>query len=130
MRDHVSEIRRLGGDLAAIGTGDRAYAAAFAEAEGIDFPLLVDPELASYRAAGARRAGGATFLRPRQALRAGAVSLRGHRQRTAGLHPLQLGATHVITPGGDVAFAWINDDFGDHAPVADVIAAVAGRPAT
>lgn len=127
MRDHVSEIRRLGADLAAIGTGDTAYAAAFAEAEGLDFPLLVDPELASYRAAGARRGGGATFLRPRQALRAGAATLRSHRQRTTGLHPLQLGATHVITPGGDVAYAWINDDFGDHAPPGPVIAAVAER---
>lgn len=129
MRDHVFEIRRLGADLAAIGTGDRGYAAAFAEAEGIDFPLLVDPELASYRAAGTRRAGRATFLRPRQALRAGAATLRGHRQRTTGLHPLQLGATHVITPGGEVRFAWINDDFGDHAPPGPVIAAVAGAQA-
>lgn len=124
MREHVDEIRRLGGDLAGIGTGDRGYAAAFAEQEAIDFPLLVDPELASYTAAGARRARATTLLRPRQAGRALGALRRGRRQHALGPSPMQLGATHVIAAGGDVRYAWINADLGDDAPLEDVRQAV------
>lgn len=129
MREHVEEIRRGGGDLAGIGTGDRAYAAAFAAQEDVDFPLLVDPELVSYAAAGAGRARATTLLRPQQIPAAARAIANRHRQHKLGAHPLQLGATHVIAAGGEVVYAWRNTDLGDDAPLSEVVDAVRGAAA-
>jgi peroxiredoxin len=129
LRDHGGEIRDHGGDLAVIGTGGQRYAAEFVAEERLDFPVLIDPDLVSYQAVGAGQGGAATFLRPRQAARAASVVAGGKRQHRAGKHTMQLGATHVIAPDGGVPYAWVSDDFADHAPLEEVIAAVAGRPA-
>ncbi len=122
LRERADRIRALGADLAAIGTGDRSYAADFRDAQGIDFPLLVDEALASYGAAGAQRGSLRTFLRPRQWVDGARALLSGVGNGRPGKQPFMLGATHVLTPQGRVPFAWINEDFGDNAPIDAVVA--------
>lgn len=128
MRDHIDSIRQLGGDVAAVGTGDARYAAAFRDEHGIDFPLLLDPELATYAAVGTDRARATTFLRPGQAAKAAVAAVRRGQGRT-GPHPLRLGATHVIAPDGAVPYAWVNADLGDDAPLDEVCGALRGQAA-
>ena len=61
MRDRIDEIRARGAELVVVGNGATNFAAAFREDYQLDCPLLVDPELRAYRAAGLRRvATGAT----------------------------------------------------------------------
>jgi peroxiredoxin len=127
LRDHAPDVRDRGAVLAAIGTGDLPYARELAARLRIDFPLLVDPRLRSYGVAGTRRASPLRVLDPRQAV-AAALHLVGDRVRQGrtGPHPFQLGATHIMLPSGDVPFAWVNTDFSDNAPPAEVIAALDG----
>lgn len=121
MRDNDAAITATGAAIAAVGTGGRAYAAAFKAEQDVWFPLLVDPRLASFRVAGARRGTIAQFA-GLSTLRAGFRALRRRNlQGRTGRHPLMLGATHVIRPDGAVPFAWVNDDYGDSAPVQDVL---------
>jgi peroxiredoxin len=121
LRGHAEAITATGATIAAVGTGGRAYAGAFKAEQGIGFPLLVDPQLASFRVAGARKGTLAQFANL-STLRAGFRALRGGSlQGRTGHHPLMLGATHVILPDGTVPFAWVNDGYGDSAPVEDVL---------
>ncbi|MHC4421860.1 MAG: SDR family NAD(P)-dependent oxidoreductase, partial [Planctomycetota bacterium] len=55
MRDRIDEIRARGAELVIVGNGAPHFAAAFREDYQLDCPLLVDPELRAYRAAGLRR---------------------------------------------------------------------------
>lgn len=129
MRDHEPEIAAAGGGIAAIGTGDASYAAAFAAERHIAFPLLVDDDLVSFRAVRAGRGGLAQLLRPAvvtSGLRASSQG-REHRQGRTGPHPLQLGATHVLRRGGEVRLAWVNRDFRDDAPLGAILAGL-GAP--
>jgi peroxiredoxin len=64
LRDQLPEIRARGAELVVIGNGAQHFAAAFREDMGLDCPLLVDPELRAYRAAGLRR-GRVELLSPR-----------------------------------------------------------------
>jgi len=51
LREHQSEIKARGANLAVIGMGDFHYARAFREETDITFPLLIDVDRAAYRAA-------------------------------------------------------------------------------
>lgn len=131
-REQVAQLRaaedRLadaGAGIAAIGTGDAAYAREFKARRGIGFPLLVDDELASYRAVEARRGTVAAALRPSVVARGARALWRGSRQGAPGPAPLMLGATTVVRPGGRVALAWRNDDYADTPPVEAILRALA-----
>ena len=50
MRDRVDEIRARGAELVVIGNGAAHFAAAFREDQGLDGPLLIDPDLVAYHA--------------------------------------------------------------------------------
>ncbi len=124
MRDSTDELTALGADIAAIGTGDLRYAEDFRSSYKLYFPVLVDPDLVSYRAVGAGKGTTRQLVSP-STLRSGARAvLRGNMQSRRGQHPLILGATHVVRPDGRVIFAWRNDEFGDTAPVAAILAAL------
>jgi peroxiredoxin len=124
LRDAVEDVAGLGAALAAVGTGDLAYARDFAEERDIRFPLLVDETSASYRAVGTLKASKRQLLNPRLAVASAATVARGHVQGKPGRAPMVLGAAHVIRPDGTVAYAWVNDDFDDNAPVGDLLQAV------
>lgn len=122
MRDVEHELSDAG--IAAIGTGGLRYAQDFRRSQRLDFPVLVDPELVSYRAVEARRGTLRQFTSP-AVLRAGRRALRaGNVQGRTGEHPLLLGATHAIRPDGEVIFAWRNADYGDNPPMPALLAAL------
>jgi peroxiredoxin len=123
LREALDQIRALGAELVVIGNGQPHQARAFREERDLRFPLLVDPELRAYRAAGLRR-GVASTLGPK-ALAHGLRALRkGYVQgRTQG-DPWQLGGVFVIAPGGQVAFSYVSREAGDHPEVSSVLAAL------
>ena len=125
MREHYDEIRGLGGDVVAIGTGNVKYAAAFVADEHVPFPVLVDDHGDAARAAQVRRVGFRTLLFDRRS-RAGAKAAHaaGHRIHRPGKRTNQLGATFVVGPGERVSYSHIDEHTADHAPLTEVLAAV------
>ncbi len=126
MRDRLSEIRTAGASLVLIGNGAPDFARAFREGLSLDedIALLVDPALRSYRAAGMRR-GYREVLSPRLATNAWRALQAGHRQGAVQGDPFQLGGVLVIQPGGVVVYRYVSQVAGDHAPFAEVLAALA-----
>lgn len=129
MRDRIHEIRARGADLAIIGNGAPHFAAAFREDFELDGPLLVDPELEAYRAAGLRR-GRVEILSPRLPFNAFRALRSGARQTSIQGDPWQLGGVFVIRPGGELAYRYISSEAGDHPPIDAILQALSpGAPA-
>lgn len=124
MRDGVDEIRKAGAELVIVGNGAAGFAQAFREDFAIDGPLLVDPELRAYRAAGLRR-GRVELLSPQLPLAAMRALRGGYRQTSVEGDPWQLGGTFVIWPGGRLTFRHVAGHAGDHARLDDVYDALA-----
>lgn len=123
MRDRLDEIRARGAELVVIGNGTRRFAAAFREDENLDCPVLVDPELIAYRAAGLRR-GRVELLSPRLPLNAVRALWNGHRQQEIQGDPWQLGGVLVLRPGGTLTYRHTSREAGDRAPLDDIVAAL------
>lgn len=123
MRDVLPEIRSAGAELVIIGNGSRYFASSFREELRLDCPLLVDPELHAYRAAGLRR-GRVEILSPRVPLNAVRAFLGGARQHGVHGDPWQLGGVFVIRPGGELVYRYVSREAGDHPPSDDVLAAL------
>jgi peroxiredoxin len=124
LRDHEEEIRAAGADIATIGTGGRAYAQDFKAERKLDFPVLLDPALATYGAVEAGTARLTQLVTPGTVKRGVQALTHRNVQGRTGKHPLKLGATHVIRPDGSVPFAWRNDDVADDPRPAQVIEAL------
>lgn len=124
MRDHIGEIRELGAELVIIGNGAAHFAEAFREDFDLDCPILVDPELRAYRAAGLRR-GRVELLSPRVPRNAVRALRSGSRQTGVQGDPWQLGGVFVIRPGGDLTYRYVSSEAGDHPPVEDILSALA-----
>ncbi len=123
MRDALPEIREQGAELVIVGNGNLQFAEAFREDFDLEGPLLVDPELRAYRAAGMRR-GRVEALSPRMALNAGRALASGYRQEGVQGDAWQLGGTFVIQRDGRLTFAHRSEVAGDHARPEDVLAAL------
>jgi len=123
LRDRVGEIRARGAELAIVGNGAASFAAAFREDQGIDGPLLVDPELRAYRAAGLRR-GRVELLSPRLVGNALRAFRGGYRQQGVQGDPWQLGGVFAIRPGGALVYRHLSREAGDHPPVDEILAAL------
>lgn len=126
MRGALPEIRARGAELVIVGNGRPDQAADFREAEHVENPLLVDPELRAYAAAGLRRdLGSSVNVRvlgnALRALRA------GKRQGTVQGDPWQQGGVFVIRPDDRVDFAYVSESAGDHPDPVDVLAALGPR---
>ncbi len=124
MRDGIPEIHRAGAELVIVGNGGPSFAAAFREDFGLDGPLLVDPELRGYRAAGLRR-GRVEALSPKLARSAARALRAGHRQTGVEGDAWQLGGAFVIRPDGSLRFRHVADHAGDHARLDAILAALA-----
>ncbi len=123
MREHIQEIRGRDAELVVVGNGAPHFARSFREDFDLDGPLLVDPDLVAYRAAGLRR-GRVELLSPRlpgSALRALAS---GARQAGVQGDPWQLGGVFVIRPGGELVYRHVSGDAGDHPPVEEILDAL------
>lgn len=125
LRDHYAEIQGVGGDVVAIGTGNRRYAAAFVTDEHVPYPVVVDDDGDAAAAASIRKV---PFLKlvfnPKSW--PGTIRARkaGHRVHKAGRRVTQLGATFVIGPGDRVRYAHVDEHSADHAPLGDVLGAL------
>jgi hypothetical protein len=119
------EIESRGGALAFVGNGDLQFAREFQTALALRAPVYVDPSRVTYRALGMRRGLSVTIASPaswKNTLRA----LRsGFHQGTLQGDPWQNGGLLVVAPGGRIAFRHIDESAGDHAPLGDVLAALA-----
>lgn len=119
----MDEIRTRGAQLVIVGNGAANFAAAFREDFGLDCPVLIDPELRAYRAAGLRR-GRVELLSPRLPLNAVRAVLGGSRQTGVQGDPWQLGGVFVIRPGGELMYRYVSREAGDHPPVEEILAAI------
>ena len=122
MREHYDEIRALGGDVIAIGTGNVRYAESFVADEHVPFPVLVDDHSHGAHAAQVKRVSFWRLLsdkRSREGTKAAHDA--GHRIHWPGKRTNQLGATFVLAPGNVVLYEHIDDYSADHAPVEAVL---------
>jgi len=103
----------LGAELVVVGNGSPLQAQDFKEQHDLDFPLLVDPELEAYAAAGLRRGLGSTFNLKSMGNAVRALK-GGHRQTSVQGDPWQQGGAFVITPDGAVHFEHVSQAAGDH----------------
>ena len=127
LRAHESEIKGLGARIIAIGLGGTEYARLFRQETGIEFPLLVDENLSTYRAIGLKKGNIFHLFRGDNASARKRAKAAGHRQHKMGKDPFQLGGTFVFGPGNADHFAHISQTFGDNAPLAQVIRAIPQR---
>jgi peroxiredoxin len=127
LRDSYNEISEAGGEVVAIGTGDVRYAKAFVADLRVPFYVLVDDVAAAASAASVRKVNFATLLFDPRSLKG---ALRAHRDgfrvMKSGKRVNQLGATFVVGPGSQVRYAHIDMHTADHAPLAEVLAALPG----
>ena len=124
MRDAYEEIRELGGQVVAIGTGDADQARDFVERERIPYPVLVDDDARAATAASIERVGMFRLFAPASfpgGLRAWRA---GHRIGSPGKRVDQLGATFVVEPGPRLRYSHRDAHTADHAPLSDVLAAL------
>ena len=129
MRRHQSEIEKAGARIVAIGTGNRQFATAFVHDEAIRFPVLIDDEAAAAKAIELGRTSALGLLKPSVIAGRRRAAAAGHKQKRLGERPMQLGATLVVAPGGDVLYAHMDSDVADHAPIEEVLAALGAAPA-
>jgi NAD(P)-dependent dehydrogenase (short-subunit alcohol dehydrogenase family) len=123
LRDRVDEIRAGGAELVIVGNGAASFGKAFSEDYALDGPVLVDPELRAYRAAGLRR-GRVEMLSPRLPGNALRALRSGARQSGVQGDPWQLGGVFVIRPGGELVYRHVSSEAGDHPSVDDVVSAL------
>jgi NAD(P)-dependent dehydrogenase (short-subunit alcohol dehydrogenase family) len=123
LRDQIAEIRARGAELVIVGNGAESFATAFRADFELDCPVLVDPELRAYRAAGLRR-GRVELLSARLPGNALRAFRSGSRQTGVQGDPWQLGGVFVIWPGGDLTYRYESREAGDHPPVAEILAAL------
>jgi peroxiredoxin len=126
LRDAYSDITAAGADVVAVGTGNTMYAKAFVDDEKVPFAVLIDEDGHAAEAASVK--GGAkmlvTLLTPSVVSASRRARKEGHRQHKTGSRSTQLGATFVMAPGDKVLYSHLDGDVGDHAPLADVMAAL------
>lgn len=109
----------------AVGTGDERYARSFVVDEQVPFPVLVDDAAAAARAASVKKVGFATLLLDPRSLKGARQAHRdGFRVKKSGRRVNQLGATFVLGPGSHVRYSHIDAHTADHAPLAEVLAAL------
>ena len=119
------EIRRRGADVVAIGTGDARYAGQFVADAAIPYLVLVDDDARAARAASLTNASWWRLLHPSTWAATRETWRRGYRIHKAGKRVTQLGATFVLGPGNQVRYAHLDPDSTQHAPLDDVLAALA-----
>ena len=124
LRDRHDEITELGGRIAAIGTGNRDYAAHFVSEERLPYLVLVDDDAQAARAAAVPTLSWAQLLHPRTWKASREASKRGHRLHKPGARVKQIGATFVIGVDGRVRYEHLDSDSTDHAPIDDVVKAL------
>lgn len=123
MRGRLDEIRARGAELVVVGNGTPRMAAAFRAEQQVTFPVLVDPGLAAYKAAGLKR-GVLTTFSPATVVRGIGAWRGGFRQGATQGDPWQQGGAFVLERGGAVRYAFVSDAAGHHPPPDELLAAL------
>lgn len=133
-REHVvqlyremARIRAAGAELVVIGSGTPNFIAGFREVTGFSGPILSDPDLASYRAAGLRRSMWRNFTPAVVAYGVRALARGNMQGRTQG-DAAQQGGVLVIVPPGRIIYQHISKAAGDNAAAAAVVGALETAP--
>jgi dehydrogenase/reductase SDR family member 12 len=113
LRDSIDRWQEEGVNVVVIGNGNADFAEAFRTEFQLDATLLVDPDLAAYRAAGLRR-GRLEIASPKLIQNAYRAYRGGARQTGVEGDPWQLGGTFVFDRGGDLKLAFRSREAGDH----------------
>ena len=120
------DFEQAGARLVVIGQGTPAHARHFVEEYGLDgMRVLVDPERATYEAAGTKIATLDELYSTRTISRATKIAatqriVQGKRQG----HAAQLGGVLVVSRDGRVVWAHMAEDASDNPPNAEVLEAV------
>ena len=129
-RQHVAglmrrlpEIEARGAALVVVGPSRPEHITGFRTAMGYTGPLLVDPALRAFRAAGLQRSRASTY-HPLAVLKAVIAVAQGHRQTGRQGDILQQGGTFVLGPGDRVHFEWRDRYAGHHADLRKVVEAI------
>jgi len=126
LRDRYDEIRGLGAEVIAIGTGDATYARAFVEDDDIPYPVLVDDAGIAARAASITRVNFLKLFHPATYAASLRAMLKGFYVSKPGRRVNQLGATFVVGPGTALHYEYRDAHTADHAPMDEVMAALRG----
>jgi len=113
LRDVVQEIRERGAELVVVGNGRPEQAAQFAQERGLTFPLLVDPSMRAYAAAGLRR-GVTDALKLKTVGHALRALGKGFVQARTQGDPWQLGGAFVFSSEGKTLYRHVSREAGDH----------------
>lgn len=120
LRPHVDELRAIGVEPYVIGSGSPAQARQFQDKlDARALPIFSDEPLASYRAAGWKRAVSAT-LSPRSAIKYVKAFVRHKQGRTMG-DPWQIGGAMIVRPDGEVTWRFASEYGGHHPAVATLV---------
>ncbi len=120
LRDEVAdEVERRGARLIVIGNGTPEHARNFAEEEGVDLDLYVDPEREAYGAAGMKKGVSlGTAVASLKAMRQGHV-----QTRTRG-DAMQNGGVVVLAADGRLLYHQVSQFSGDHADPEAILASL------
>jgi hypothetical protein len=124
LRPYLPEIRRAGGDVVIVGTGDPFAAQVFRDDLQIpDVEVFSDEARAAFALAGFHR-GITTLLRPQAIGNYLRAFLAGHRPKRKEGDALQQGGVLVVGPDGTVFYRYASRAAGDHPDPLDLLAAV------
>ncbi|MCA8921477.1 MAG: AhpC/TSA family protein [Planctomycetes bacterium] len=122
---HLPALRAAGARLAFVGSGTPSMARAFREEACLpsEVALLVDPDLAVYRALKLKR-GVFSALSARSVAGAAKAWRAGHRQGKVLGDPWQNGGVFVVAPDGELLLAHVSQRSGDHPTSAALLGAL------
>ena len=123
LRPFIPALHAQGAELWAVSSGATHFIQGFRETTGFDGPVLTDPTLASYKAAGLRRSGFGVF-NPRTAVDAARALGGGHRQGRMQGDAWQLGGVLAIAPDETVRFHFEASRAGELVPVDALMSAL------
>ena len=119
----LPDIHARGAEVVVVGCGQPDHIPGFREATRYRGPLVTDPSLHAFRAAGLTHGWSRTF-HPRSVWKGIRAFSRGFRQGARRGNPIQQGGTFVLGPGERVRFEWRDRFAGDHPEMRDVLAAL------
>ena len=123
--DAMPDLREVGLELAVVGAGDPTAALGFKAKFPRKFPVMIDADLRSFEVIGeghrksAKRNSTSALMRQVKLLRNTAPEAKTGAQAAH-----VLGATHIVRPGGEVIFGWLNDLESGVCPLEQVLAAL------
>jgi peroxiredoxin len=127
LQDHQSELESLGVKVCVITFDSAESAAAYVDANQLEWPLVIDAERVLYREFGMRRAGWWTLLKPSTLWKYFLLWRKGVKPQKVGSDVHQLGGDVLIDPEGAVKLVHVSKEPHDRPSVESIIALVADR---